>query len=153
MAKVIKIPADVSQEMEVIDIGNMGWREAAQSIGADYIEQVRIGDCLNQRGWDHMRMLVDETGRLKSLPYNRRGSILYGEPLHGQFIAGDAIIVGELLLNYEDGPEWVGLDHEGMSGNYGVGDMVSTLITTPEECMDALKVHFEAVHEAVPAYL
>lgn len=51
--------------------------------------------------WPSVSMLVDEEGRLKGLPVNRRATLFYGHP----YIAGDALLVGDVEEDFTGLPE------------------------------------------------
>lgn len=53
-------------------------------------------------------MLIDEEGKLKEHFINPICSKLYGYDEHGDYIAGDALIVKEAIINGE--PDFTGLD-------------------------------------------
>lgn len=55
-------------------------------------------------------MMVNEEGLLHNLPLNRVGSELYGTPLHGQPIVGNAIFLKDGYYNGE--PDTVGMTEE-----------------------------------------
>ena len=50
-------------------------------------------------------ILVDESGRLKGLPENKIASLLYGTPIHGAPIVGDAFVCSEVYVDYGGFPE------------------------------------------------
>lgn len=59
-------------------------------------------------------MMVNEEGLLLDLPTNLLGSILYGTPIHGQYICGDIVFVKD---GYHDGePDVVGMDNNEAQG-------------------------------------
>lgn len=104
--KVVLVPADIDKELELVEPKSL---EALQSLVGGYIERVTIGDHRTRTRWpvgqSFVVMLVDEEGLLKDKATNIRASLLYGTQVHGQRIAGDAVIIGEDLVFGEDGPD------------------------------------------------
>jgi len=86
--KTVKITAD--DRISIIDIPwTLGGFYGA--IGdSDCFETVNIPAYLSSNGRP-LRLLADESGRLKDKPVNRAASLLYGAAVHGQPIAGNVI--------------------------------------------------------------
>jgi hypothetical protein len=101
--RMIKVPADDKQALV-----DMQWStlENLQAEVGGYVRPTVIGDPVTRQGFFDVRMLVDEDGSFKAeLPYNRRASYIYGEPVHGQQLVGDAVIVGYSGMgDWEDVP-------------------------------------------------
>jgi hypothetical protein len=102
--RMIKVPAD--DECLLVD---MQWStlENLQAEVGGYVRPTVIGDPVTRQGFFDVRMLVDEDGSFKAeLPYNRRASYIYGEPVTGQKIVGDVVIVGDRGMgDWESVPE------------------------------------------------
>lgn len=66
-----------------------GWIEIVRPMGFTTLNE--------QTGRRHI-LIVDEEGRLKGKPFNRRASMIYGWQRHGEPIVGDAVVATEALL-------------------------------------------------------
>jgi hypothetical protein len=88
----------VSGSLEQIEVEH---DNLASFINADVPERVRVGV--------DRALVVDDTGVRKGLPVNRRASILYGTPEHGQPILGDALYLGEEMT--PEGVDFVGIPY------------------------------------------
>lgn len=80
-AKLLKAGATKAEEIE-IEIAN--WRQPRELIGCSLIELVHLGE---------KTMMVDESGLLKALPFNRLASALCTAEL-----GGDSVIVGHAIV-------------------------------------------------------
>lgn len=76
------------------------------------IERIPIGVWAVRRRFSNMVMVVDEDGGPKSLPMNHRASYIYGQPVHGTPIRGNAILIGEAVQRKidEDGDSYMERD-------------------------------------------
>ena len=121
--KALKIPADNTQAMFIMDIKTDKftplYQPLAKVLGCTYIEPVTIGNWKTRDRFDTMKLIVDDAGALKSLPRNERASVLYGYPVHGASIYGDALVVGQGY--FEDGPDICGL--EKVSHDFDINDL------------------------------
>ena len=80
-----------------IKVGDRPLATAANELLGDTFERVRLS-----RDYG---ILVDESGRLKGLPENKIAGLLYGTPIHGAPIVGDAFVCSEDYVDYDGFPE------------------------------------------------
>lgn len=103
----IKIPIDPEEQMTEVKLENQNdyFLHAIQKEVGGWIERVVIGNIKKEppERYNGIAMYVDEEGMLKGKLPNPRATILYGGPLHGGIIYGDALLVCELVG--EEGPE------------------------------------------------
>jgi hypothetical protein len=103
MARLIKIPADGDQPLEVVDVPELTYPQLNDAtVGSgNLVEGVR------PKGFTHLAdetekrvlsFIVDEEGFAHDLALNTRASLLYGTHVHGQPIVGDAWILAEYLV-------------------------------------------------------
>jgi hypothetical protein len=100
--KAVKVPADITQPITVIDV-DYGWQNFARAIGGEcqYIE--RFSCPLTQEFG--LVGVVDEDGQFDGQPRNFRAWALY--PLPNYLLAGDVLVIAEGMT--PEGPDFVDL--------------------------------------------
>lgn len=90
------IPADIS-----LPVQRKRWPKEAREDPFRFARDVLNGwpeivPCGDEDGpWENVMMLVDEDGKFKlNSRFNLRASILYGFFQHGNYLVGDAVLVG-----------------------------------------------------------
>lgn len=106
--KTILVPQDSKLPIKEVNVNIGSYEGMAKILNCDYVERVRIGNWKTRKLFTAPNdvavfMYVDETGRYKEEnTVNERASTLYGFPIHGETIVGDALLVAENNDNYDD---------------------------------------------------
>lgn len=89
--KYIRLRANLPPDIVEIDSENL-LQEFYKAIDCDCIETCRVYDDL-----EDIRLIIDESGKLKNCPFNPLASIIYGGDLEADYIAGTALVacIGE----------------------------------------------------------
>lgn len=107
MVRAVHIPADPQDTIRDVEVN---LERLGEFFGpGSLFERVTSGPLRDELGTvDNLPVLVvDEEGRLKSLPYNERATILYvpSASRHSHWIAGDALVLGEGMT--AEGPDFL----------------------------------------------
>lgn len=109
----IIIPSDVTRPIMAVWVAHDDLDEQLVDITrlVGGFERVKVGDWRTREQFGTpeywVTMVVDDNSQVKGLPENLRASILYGAPIHGHGIYGDALLLGE---HYgPEGPEFTTL--------------------------------------------
>ena len=109
MGKVIVFAKGLWGNSQTIEAPkNISCSWIAKNIGCEWIERVAA-----KRLPKGLIMAVDEEGLLKDNELNAVGSYLYETDKHGQPIAGDVMILKEVMG--PEGPEFAGMDDKDIS--------------------------------------
>lgn len=101
--KTVKVTTD--NVVSIIDVDFDDYKDIQRAIGGGYFETVHTTRMQAVFEDESLIMIVDESGRLKNLPENMLGSVLYGTARHGNPIVGDIIfakISGEDIVGPDD---------------------------------------------------
>lgn len=101
--KTVKVTTD--NIVSIIDVDFDNYKDIQRAIGGGHFETVHTTRMQTVFEDESLIMIVDESGRLKNLPENMLGSVLYGTARHGNPIVGDIIfakISGENIVGPDD---------------------------------------------------
>lgn len=101
--KTVKVTTD--NIVSIIDVDFDDNKDIQRAIGGGYFETVHTTRMQAVFEDESLIMIVDESGRLKNLPENMLGCVLYGTYNHGNPIVGDLIfarIRGEDIVGLDD---------------------------------------------------
>ena len=107
--KTVKVTTD--NVVSIIDVDFDDYKDIQRAIGGGHFETVHTTRMQAVFEDENLIMIVDESGRLKNLPENMLGSVLYGMARRGNPIVGDIIfakISGENIVGPDD-PEGLAL--------------------------------------------
>ena len=94
----------IANDLRFVDVeGEPHWKAMAEAVGGEYIEVIHAAKLKPP-----FCMIGDEESKLTGRPLNLLASMLYGTDTHGEYIAGDVLIMKDRFT--PEGLDTVGLN-------------------------------------------